>query len=127
MCISVVSDNHKVIKLWESTGKRLFSYSIIKMPGYKRSEKYAPSVSESVDSLEKRFVMPKLTLVQLVILSLILYTAFRYKNFNKQTLAILSVALGLFHVYDHLFLTKRGKEEKFLGKKSEGYCSMCQK
>jgi hypothetical protein len=30
-------------------------------------------------------------------------------------------------MYDHLFLIKRGKEEQFLGKKSEGYCSMCQK
>jgi hypothetical protein len=94
------------------------------MPGYKRSEKYAPSITTEVDTMEKRFLFPNVTLVQLIIVTLIVFTATRYKNFNKPTLAIMTIGLALLHLYDHMFLVKRGGEKFFLDKR-EGYCSAC--
>jgi hypothetical protein len=44
----------------------LISQYKIKMPGYgKRMERYAPEPTNETPELEQRFVMPKVTLVQL--------------------------------------------------------------
>jgi len=94
------------------------------MPGYKRSEKYAPKTTENVDTMEKRFLFPKVTLIQLIIVTMIIYTATRYKNFNKPAMAIMIIGMGLLHMYDHMFLVKRGEEKFFLDKR-ESYCSAC--
>lgn len=94
------------------------------MPGYKRSEKYAPTTTENVNTLEERFFFPKVTLVQLIIVTMIVYTATRYKNFNKPGMAIMVIGMGLLHMYDHIFLVKRGNEKFFLNKR-EPYCGAC--
>jgi len=94
------------------------------MPGYKRSEKYAPEVTKDVNTLEKRFLFPKVTLVQLIIITIIIYTATKYKNLNKSAMAIMIVGVSLLHLYDHMFLIRRGNENFFLNKREE-YCSAC--
>ena len=103
------------------------------MPGYgKRMEKYAPESTNEVQDVEQRFVMPalpKLSLVQLVIVVMIAAYAWSTRKTNRALSTTLMVALALFHTYDHLYRVKRGDERLFFfpEAKKEGYCSMCQK
>jgi hypothetical protein len=99
------------------------------MPGYgKRMEMYAPEPTDEVQDVEQRFVMPKLTLVQLTILAMILYYAWSVRKMNRVVVSTAMLAIGLLHMYDHLYRVKRGDERLFFPEaKKEGYCSMCQK
>jgi hypothetical protein len=100
------------------------------MPGYgKRMEMYAPEPTDEVKEVEERFVMPKLTLVQLTILAMILYYAWSVRKMNRAVVSTAMLAIGLLHMYDHLYRVKRGDERLFFfpEAKKEGYCSMCQK
>ena len=103
------------------------------MPGYgKRMEKYTPEPTEEVPELEQRFVMPtlpKLTLVQLSILAMILYYAWSVRKMNKAVVSTAALAIGLLHMYDHMYRVKRGDERLFFfpEAKKEGYCGACQK
>ena len=103
------------------------------MPGYgKRMEKYAPEPTEEAPELEQRFVipmLPKLTLVQLSILAMILYYAWSVRKMNKAVVSTAALAIGLLHMYDHMYRVKRGDERLFFfpEAKKEGYCGACQK
>jgi hypothetical protein len=103
------------------------------MPGYgKRMEKYAPEPTDEVKEVEQRFVMPvlpKLTLVQMTILAMILYYAWSVRKMNRAVVSTAMLAIGLLHMYDHLYRVKRGDERLFFfpEAKKEGYCGACQK
>jgi len=103
------------------------------MPGYgKRMEKYAPEPTDEVKEVEERFVMPvlpKLTLVQMTILAMILYYAWSVRKMNRAVVSTAMLAIGLLHMYDHLYRVKRGDERLFFfpEAKKEGYCGACQK
>ena len=103
------------------------------MPGYgKRMEKYAPEPTNEVQDVEQRFVMPalpKLSLVQLTILAMILAYAWSVRKMNKAVVSTAALAIGLLHMYDHMYRVKRGDERLFFlpQAKKEGYCTACQK
>ena len=104
------------------------------MPGYgKRMEMYAPETTEKVDTVEKRFVMPKLpsiTLVQFVIIGLVLAHYWMNRKVNKAGVGAAILAIGLLHIYDHLYRVKRGPERLFFwpeAPKKEAYCGACRK
>lgn len=106
------------------------------MPGYggpaKRMEKYTPEPTNEVKTIEHRFVMPKLppiTLVQFVLIGLVLAHYWMNRKVNKAGLGAVALAIGLLHIYDHLYRLKRGDERLFFfpEAKNEGYCSMCRK
>ena len=127
-------DNHEEPKLLVTTGSAtLISQYKIKMPGYgKRMEKYTPEPTEEAPELEQRFVMPtlpKLTLVQLSILAMILYYAWSVRKMNKAVVSTAALAIGLLHMYDHMYRVKRGDERLFFfpEAKKEEYCGACQK
>ena len=103
------------------------------MPGYgKRMEMYAPETTEEVDTVEKRFVMPKLpsiTLIQFVLIGLVLAQYLMNRKVNKAGVGAVILAIGLLHMYDHLYRLKRGDERLFFfpEAKKEGYCGACRK
>lgn len=94
------------------------------MPGYgKRMERYSPMPTEEVQTIEKRFALPKLSFVQMTLVGLILAYAWTVRKANRAVVTTLALSLGLLHVYDHLYRVKRGNEQLFFlpEKKSEGY------
>lgn len=97
------------------------------MPGYgKRNEMYAPEPTEEVETIEKRFVMPKVTLVQIVLLIIIIAYVYLARKMNGVVVGTLALAIGLLHVYDHLYRVKRGPEHLFFLPKKEKYgCMAC--
>ena len=91
------------------------------MPVYgKRSMYAAPKPSELVKTVEKRFVMPKVTLVQVILVPVIIAYAWSARNMNDAVVGTLALAVALLHVYDHLYLVKRGPE-RYLIRKPERY------
>ena len=103
------------------------------MPGYgKRMEKYAPEPTEEVKELDQRFklpLLPAMTIVQLTILGLILAYAWTVRKMNKAVVSTAALAIGLLHMYDHMYRVKRGDEHLFFlpQAKKEAYCTACQK
>jgi hypothetical protein len=93
--------------------------------GYK--SKYAePELTPEVETVEKRFVMPKVTLVQIVLLIIIIAYVYLARKMNGVVVGTLALAIGLLHVYDHLYRVKRGPEHLFFLPKTEKYgCQMC--
>ena len=90
------------------------------MPGYgKRMEMYAPEPTDEVKEVEERFVMPKLTLVQLTILAMILAYAWSVRKMNKAVVSTAALAIGLLHMYDHMYRVQRGPEKLFFLGKTE--------
>ena len=89
---------------------------------------FAPQPTESTPDMKRRFVVPRFTMVQWIILALIAYVAVQYRRLDKPVTTTIMFAIALLHMYDHLFLVKRGEERLFaLPKKQEGYCGACQK
>lgn len=87
------------------------------MPGYKTESVYAtPEPTEKVNTLDKRFVvrMPKLSVVQLVLIGLILAHVWTSRKTNTVVVSSMALAVGLLHMYDHVFLVKRGPERRFM-------------
>jgi len=111
----------------------LISLYKIKMPYYgKRMEKYTPVPTNEVDTVEKRFVMPalpKFTIVQLTLIGLLLAYAWTTRKMNRGAVSTVALAVGLLHMYDHLYRVKRGDERLFFfpEAKKEGYCGACRK
>jgi hypothetical protein len=127
----VTLDNHGVQEpLVPKEGATLISQYKIKMPGYgKRMERFTPEPTKETPELEQRFVMPKVTLVQLTILAMILYYAWSVRKMNKAVVSTAALAIGLLHMYDHMYRVKRGDERLFFfpEAKKEGYCGACRK
>jgi len=93
--------------------------------GYK--SKYAePEPTEEVETVEKRFTMPKFSIVQMILVAIVLYYMITARK-NKGMVAIaLTLAISLLHIYDHIFMVKRGPEGLFFLPKKENYgCQMC--
>ena len=87
------------------------------MPVYgKRSMYAAPKPSELVKTVEKRFVMPKVTLVQVILVAVIIAYAWSARKMNGVVVGTLALAVALLHVYDHLYLVKRGPERSLIRK-----------
>jgi hypothetical protein len=81
------------------------------MPVYgKRMEKYAPAPTEDVKTIEKRFVFPKITVVQIILIAIIIAYVYRARKMNGMVVGALALAVALLHMYDHIFLLKRGPE-----------------
>ena len=105
------------------------------MPGYggpKMVEKYTPTPTDEVDTVEKRFVIPALprfTIVQLTLIGLLLAYAWTTRKMKRATVSTVTLAIGLLHMYDHLYRVKRGDERLFFfpEAKKEGYCGACRK
>jgi len=97
------------------------------MPGYgKRMEKYAPEPTEEVETIEKRFVMPKVTLVQIVLLLIIIAYVWSARKMNGVVVGTLALTIALLHMYDHLYLIRRGPERSLFFPKKEKYgCMAC--
>lgn len=63
-----------------------------------------------------------LTLPKILMLTLFVLLLTGSKNLgNKPALVILTAGIAVLHMYDHLFLVKRGKERKVV----ENYCGAC--
>jgi hypothetical protein len=86
------------------------------MPGYKTQSMYAtPQPTEKVDTLDKRFVlrMPKLSVIQLILIGLILAHVWTSRKANTVVISTIALSLALLHTYDHVFLIQRGPERRF--------------
>jgi hypothetical protein len=125
----VILGSHEVSgKMVQVSLSALFSLYKIKMPGYggKRMEMYTPEPTEEVNTVEKRFVMPKLTIVQMVLVAVIAVYAFTARKRNGVVVASLGLTGGLLQFYDHFYRVKRCSEQLFFLPKKEKYgCQMC--
>lgn len=97
------------------------------MPGYPRKSMYTtPEPTEEVDTVEKRFVMPTFTWVQIALVLTIAIYAWFARKMNGVVVSSLALAVGLLHIYDHLYRVKRGPERSiFFPKKEEYGCMAC--
>jgi hypothetical protein len=92
------------------------------MPGYgNRMEKFAPSPSEGIKTVEKRFVMPKITLVQIILVLVIIAYAYAARKMNGVVVGSIALTVALLHFYDHMFLIKRGSEKALFVPTREKY------
>ena len=124
-----ISNNREGPELRATTGyATLISQYKIKMPGYgAKMERFTPEPTQETLQLEQRFVAPKMTFVQLSILAMIVYYAWSVRKMNKAVLSTAALAIGLLHMYDHMYRVKRGDEQLFFipSDKKEGYCGAC--
>ena len=98
------------------------------MPGYgKRMERYTPEPTKETPKMEQRFVMPNVTLIQLVILAFVAAYAYKARKMNTVVVSTAAFAMALLHMYDHMYRVQRGEEHLFLLPKKEGYCGACRK
>ena len=92
----------------------LISQYKLKMPGYgERMEKYAPEPTSEVQTVETRFVLPKITFVQAIIALFLLSYAWSVRKMNKGVISTGVLAIVILHAYDHMYRVKRGKERFF--------------
>lgn len=86
------------------------------MPGYKTQSMYAtPEPTEKVDTLDKRFInkLPKLSIVQLVLIGLIIAHVWLARKANTVIISTFALTIALLHMYDHIYLIQRGPERRF--------------
>lgn len=62
-----------------------------------------------------------LTIPQMIMLAIVLAVLVFTKNLGNRPAILVVTAITLLHMYDHLFLLKRGKERKLV----ENYCAAC--
>jgi len=62
-----------------------------------------------------------LTIPQTIMVAILILILVTTKNLGNRPAIVLAVAMTLLHMYDHIFLLKRGKEKKLV----ENYCSAC--
>ena len=92
------------------------------MPGYGGMvDQYTPTPTEEVKTVEKRFVMPTLTLVQLILVGTIVVYAWKARKVKGAVVGSIAFAIGLLHIYDHMYRVKRGPEHLFFLPRVEGY------
>jgi L-asparagine transporter-like permease len=101
------------------------------MPGYGKREYMdpTPEPTPEVETVEKRFTMPKMpkvTLVQIVLIALTILYVFFTRKMNNMVVGTVALVVGLLHMYDHLYRVKRGPEHLFFLSKKEKYgCMAC--
>ena len=77
------------------------------MPGYGgKMEKYSPKPLELTKTIEKRFVMPKVTLIQIIIVAILMVYVWSARKMNGAVVGCLALTVPLLHMYDHMFLIK---------------------
>ena len=59
-------------------------------------------------------MIPRLTIVQMAILSIIIAYAISARKMNGAVVSTLALTILLLHGYDHLFMVKRGEERKIV-------------
>ena len=92
------------------------------MPGYGgKMEQYSPKPLELTKTVEKRFVMPKVTLIQIIIVAILMAYVWSARKMNGAVVGGLALTVALLHMYDHMFLIKRGPEKALFSPKSEKY------
>ena len=88
-----------------------------------------PVKDESSKRESNAFKIPDMTVVQIVILGLIIAYMYSSRSRGAQgmVLAGIMLAIGLYHMYDHLYRVKRGPEHLFFLPKKESYggCKTC--
>ena len=104
------------------------------MPGYGKREYMdpTPEPTPEVETVEKRFTMPKMpkmpkvTLVQVILIVLTLFYVWTTRKMNNWVVGIVAIVVGLLHMYDHLYRVQRGPEHLFFLPKTEKYgCMAC--
>ena len=104
------------------------------MPGYGKREYMdpTPEPTPEVETVEKRFTMPKMpkmpkvTLVQIVLIALTILYVYNTRKMNNMVVGTVALVVGLLHMYDHLYRVKRGPEHLFFLSKKEKYgCMAC--
>ena len=97
------------------------------MPGYgKRSMYAAPEPTVEISTVQKRFVMPTLSVVQILIIATIAIYAYSARKNKGVVISSLVLTAGILHIYDHLYRVKRGSEQLFFLPKKEAYaCQAC--
>ena len=71
--------------------------------------------------------MATFTVVQMALLAMIVFYAYSVRKMNKAVVTTAVFAVGLLHMYDHLYLLKRGDERLIFSPKSEGYSQVAKK
>ncbi len=80
------------------------------MPGYGKRSMYAtPEPTEEVETLDKRFTMSSPIL--LILVAGIIAYAWNVRKMNGAVVTTLALAIGLLHVYEHLYRVERGPEK----------------
>tara|TARA_B110000305_G_scaffold114539_1_gene128797 strand:+ start:383 stop:586 length:204 start_codon:yes stop_codon:yes gene_type:complete len=62
-----------------------------------------------------------LTIPQTIMVAILVLILVTTKNLGSRPAILLAATMTLLHMYDHVFLLKRGKEKKL----TEKYCSAC--
>ena len=97
------------------------------MPGY--TEPLEPEPTKVVKDVKVRFQtpsIPKLTIVQMVIVAIIVGYAWTARKMKGVVVSSLAIAIALLHMYDHLYRVKRDDEHLFFLHKKEKYgCKSC--
>ncbi len=92
------------------------------MPGYPRMSKYTtPQPNDLIKTVEKRFVMPKITLVQVILVAVIIAYTWSARKMNGVVVGTLALTVALLHMYDHLYLVRRGSEKSIFAPSKETY------
>ncbi len=85
-----------------------------------------PKPTEKVNTLGDRFTVPTITVAQIAMVMLIAMYAWTAREMNGAVIGTMGLALALLHLYDHLFLVKRGSEHLFFLPRKESYgCKGC--
>jgi hypothetical protein len=86
----------------------------------------APEPTSDVDTVEKRFVMPNVSLIQIVLIVMVLMYAYSARKMNGVVVGTTALAIALLHFYDHMYRVQRGPERAFFLPKKEKYgCQSC--
>ena len=79
-------------------------------------ERYAPTPNDMFKTIEKRFVTPKITLVQITLILVLIAYIYTARNMNGVVVGSVMFAIALLHAYDHLYLVKRGPERSIISR-----------
>jgi hypothetical protein len=86
----------------------------------------APEPTSDVDTVEKRFVMPNVSLIQIVLIVMVLMYAYSARKMNGVVVGTIALTITLLHFYDHMYRVQRDPERAFFLPKKEKYgCQSC--
>ena len=102
------------------------------MPGYTEPlNSVEPKPTAEKTDIKTRFMpgIPKLTMIQMVIVALIVVYAWTARKVKGVVVSALALTIALLHMYDHVYRVKRGVERPFwspvLPKKEAYGCKSC--
>ena len=65
--------------------------------------------------------MPKITLIQIILIGVVVAYAYTARKMNGTVVGSIALTIALLHMYDHLFLIKRGSEKSIFAPSKETY------